>query len=47
MVTNFIDANGQKENDRWILIGFDLHAVRIVDMEAFLVDLGDLDQCVG
>ena len=47
MVTNFIDANGQQKDDRCILIGFHSHAVRIVEMEAFLVDLGDLDKCIG
>ena len=38
MLTNFVDANGDEQDDRGILLRFDLHTVGVMEMEAFLVD---------
>jgi hypothetical protein len=44
MLTNFIDADGNEQDDCRILIGLDLHNVSIMEMEMFLVNFGNLER---
>ena len=47
MLTNFVDTNGNEQDDSGILVSFDLHAVSIMEMKTFLVDFRYLDEIEG
>ena len=38
MLTDFVDANGNEQDDSGILLPFNLHIVGIMKMETFLMD---------
>ena len=42
MLTNFVDANGEKENDRCVFVSGDLDCVRVMKVESLLFDFGNL-----
>lgn len=44
MVTNFVDADGDEQHDRRVLLAFDLHVVGVAEMEVLLVDFGHLER---